>query len=226
DLWSYNHKHNEQNGENNRDGDDNNHSWNCGVEGETTDATVNALRRRLTRSALATLFCSLGVPFLTMGDERWRTQGGNNNAYCQDNEVSWLHWESTAESASMLAFVKQLIDFRRAHPELRRRTYFSGVVDAATGYADVTWLNAKGEPMTHEQWHCGDCQFFAARICGAPALLLLFNASASPVTCTLPPGDWRVVFDTALEPSFVEGESAARSGAHEVAARSVVAALG
>ncbi|NBO46783.1 MAG: glycogen debranching enzyme GlgX, partial [Actinobacteria bacterium] len=115
DLWSYNHKHNEQNGEQNRDGDDNNHSWNCGIEGETPDVAVNALRRRLARSALATLFCSLGVPFLTMGDERWRTQGGNNNAYCQDNEVSWLDWAPADESTAMRSFVTQLLRFRRAH---------------------------------------------------------------------------------------------------------------
>lgn len=202
DLWSYNHKHNEANGEGNRDGDDNNHSWNCGIEGETEDAEINALRRRIARSCIATMFCSLGVPFITMGDERWRTQRGNNNGYCQDSDLSWLEWGRTQESDVMLDFVKQLIAFRRKHPALRRRAHFTGKVSEVTGRPDIGWFDAAGEEMTHDKWHSEDCRFFAALIDGSAPLLLLFNASLESVECSLPGGAWFPIFDTAAEPSF------------------------
>lgn len=202
DLWSYNEKHNEANGEQNRDGDGNNHGWNCGVEGETDDAAINTLRRRIARSTLATMFCSLGVPFLTMGDERWRTQGGNNNGYCQDNELSWMDWTRTQESDTMLDFVKQLVHFRSKHPSLRRKTHFTGKVGEDTGRPDIAWFDAAGEDMTHEKWHSEDTRFFAAQMDGTPPLLLLFNASLDSLECKLPPGAWFPVFDTATEPSF------------------------
>jgi glycogen operon protein len=202
DLWSHNEKHNEANGEDNRDGDDNNHSWNCGAEGETSDVAIQALRRRMARSCLATMFCSLGVPFLNMGDERWRTQRGNNNAYCQDNALSWMDWCDTNESAEMLEFVKRLVRFRRDHPEVRRTSHFTGKINKATGRPDVTWLDAQGEPMTHEAWHNKECCYFAAVLDAPAPLLLLFNASPESIECKLPSGSWRLMFDTASEPPF------------------------
>ena len=128
DLVSYERKHNEANGEDNRDGTDDNRSWNCGVEGETDDAGRRDLRRRQVRNLLATLLLSTGVPMLVAGDELGRTQGGNNNAYCQDNEISWVDWSllGTRPGASLLELTARLIALRRAHPVLRRRAFFSG----------------------------------------------------------------------------------------------------
>ncbi len=209
DLWSYNGKRNQANGEDNRDGDNTNHSWNCGAEGETTDAAVIALRRGLVRASLATLFCSLGVPFLTMGDERWRTQQGNNNGYCQDNELSWLGWSEAGDSASILEFTQRMIGFRRERPELRRLRHFSGATDPTSGRRDVDWLDELGEPMSHHKWHEPARKFFAAMIDlgKGGAMLLTFNASADPVSFPLPKGRWRREFDTSLDRSFaVTGE--------------------
>jgi hypothetical protein len=124
DLVSYERKHNEANGEGNRDGDDSNHSTNCGFEGSTTNPQINEIRARLRRGMIATMFCSLGVPFLTAGDERGRTQRGNNNAYCQDSEISWLDWSTCDED--MLEFTRRITAFRREHSALRRSTYFNG----------------------------------------------------------------------------------------------------
>src|SRR3984893_8629941 len=126
DLVSYNEKHNEANGEGNCDGENNNNSWNCGFEGPTTDEAVNALRDRQRRNFLATLVLSQGVPMLCAGDEFCRTQNGNNNAYCQDNEISWLSWEHDARANSLLTFSRELLAFRRAHPVFRRPKFFQG----------------------------------------------------------------------------------------------------
>jgi isoamylase len=221
DLWSHHQKHNEANGENNRDGDDNNHGWNAGVEGETDDAAINAMRRRLARSALATMFCSLGVPFLTMGDERWRTQRGNNNAYCQDNEISWVDWSPSHEGESMHEFVKQLMLFRRTRRELRRTTHFTGKLSPATGRPDITWIDEKGAPMTHERWHSEKCHFFGAVVDARDPLLLLFNGSLEDLDCKLPLGMWRCIFDTAAEPSF-PSDPAIVTASRSIAGRSVV----
>ncbi|OAI58088.1 glycogen debranching enzyme [Verrucomicrobiaceae bacterium SCGC AG-212-N21] len=221
DLWGHNQKHNEANGEDNRDGDDNNHSWNAGVEGETNDESINAMRRRLARSCLATMFCSLGVPFLTMGDERWRTQRGNNNAYCQDNEISWVDWSATEDSAALLDFTSKLVRFRATHRELRRTAHFTGKLSSATGRPDLAWLDEKGAPMTHEKWHSEKSRFFAAVLDAKPPLLLLFNASLEDIECKLPAGKWRCVFDTAAEPSFPI-EPTIVSGSQTSAGRSVI----
>src|SRR5262245_33381372 len=126
DLVSYNDKHNEANGEDNRDGSNNNLSWNCGAEGPTDDPEVRALRARQTRNFLATLLFSQGVPMLTAGDEIGRSQRGNNNAYCQDNEVSWLDWELDDDKQALLRFAARVIGLRRAHPVFRRRDFFQG----------------------------------------------------------------------------------------------------
>jgi glycogen operon protein len=148
------------------------------------------------------MFCSLGVPFLNMGDERWRTQRGNNNGYCQDNELSWMDWAPSPESATMLEFVKQLVNFRSDHPAVRRTSHFNGKVSKVTGRADITWLDAQGGPMSHDKWRSDDCRFFAALLDAKAPLLLLFNSSPDRIECKLPDGKWRMVFDTATEPSF------------------------
>jgi glycogen operon protein len=139
DLVSYNRKHNEANGENNRDGLNENYSWNCGVEGPTADADVNALRRRQAKNLMATLLLSQGVPMLLAGDEFLRTQGGNNNAYCQDNEISWVDWELAEQNAEFLRFVRELIGLRYRHPTLRRQSFFRGPGPERVGGPDVTW---------------------------------------------------------------------------------------
>jgi glycogen operon protein len=224
DLWSYNHKHNEANLEGGNDGDNQNHSWNCGFEGGTSDVAINAMRRGLVRASLATIFCSLGVPFLLMGDERWRTQGGNNNAYCQDNELSWTDWNAEGEPAAMLEFTCQMIRFRRDHPELRRSRHFSGASDPFTGRRDIDWLDEHGEPMSHHKWHEPLRRFFAAVIdLGMRgAMLLIFNAMAEPVEFPLPKGVWRQKFDTSLEESFaVEGNVLPHGGPFASAPRSL-----
>ena len=152
DLVSYNHKHNEANLEGNRDGADDNRSWNCGVEGHTDDPAVSKLRRRRKRSLLTMLLLSQGVPMLLAGDEMGRTQGGNNNAYCQDNGVSWLNWGIGPDDRQLLDFVQRLIRLRRAHPVLRQVTFFKGHQVAAGGVKDIMWLRPDGTEMDEEGW--------------------------------------------------------------------------
>jgi glycogen operon protein len=151
DLTTYEHKRNEANGENNRDGDQHNRSWACGVEGETVDPAVNALRRRQARNLLSTLLLSSGVPMLSMGDEVRRTQHGNNNAYCQDGPLSWQPWDLAPDAEDLLQVTKQLIGLRRAHPVLRRRAFFTGRT-AADGVKDVAWFGASGREHTETEW--------------------------------------------------------------------------
>ncbi len=232
DVLSFQAKHNEANGEHNADGDNQNHSWNCGVEGETEDAAVLALRRKMARAMLATLFCSLGVPFLNAGDERWRTQRGNNNAYCQDNEISWIDWDETTDSRAMQSFVKLLALFRKSHPVLRSARHFDGRVDPATGRADIAWFDASGATMSREMWHTPETAFFAALMndpaqdegaLDQKALLFLFNTSPKDVAFPLPMGAWSLVFDTAREVSFVDTVESLKEGdSFPCEARSVV----
>src|SRR5262249_18234185 len=139
DLVSYNRKHNESNGEGNRDGMDENFSWNCGAEGPTDDLKVQSLRRRQARNLIATLLLSQGVPMLLAGDEFLRTQHGNNNAWCQDNEISWVNWNLAAENADFLRFVREMIALRKRHPALRRRTFLRGAGPDGTQRPDVIW---------------------------------------------------------------------------------------
>ncbi|HEX3061421.1 MAG TPA: glycogen debranching protein GlgX, partial [Usitatibacter sp.] len=152
DLVSYNEKRNEANGEENRDGTDNNLSWNCGAEGPTEDAAVNALREQQKRNFLATLLLSQGVPMLLAGDEVGRTQQGNNNAYCQDNEINWHDWYWDDARWSLLNFTKKMIRLRKAHPIFRRRDFFHGVLVGDSGRKDVAWLKPDGHEMTVEEW--------------------------------------------------------------------------
>jgi len=148
DLVSYNQKHNEANGEGNADGESHNRSWNCGAEGESDDPVVLKLRAQQQRNLLATLFLSQGVPMLSMGDELGRTQRGNNNAYCQDNEISWVNWSEIDEA--LLEFTRRLIAFRRAHPIFRRRRWFQG--RPIRGAVDIAWFKPNGEPMSDRDW--------------------------------------------------------------------------
>ncbi len=206
DLVSYSSRHNEANLENNSDGTPNNLSWNCGVEGATDDGAVTALRRRQMRNFLATLFLSQGVPMLQAGDEFARTQRGNNNAYCQDNELSWVDWRLRTSNAGQLEFVRTLARVRRQHREFRRETFLKGTPLRAGG-KDVTWLHMRGTEMTHEDWLDGDLRTFGAWFgrAGSPLgrLLLLFNASHLPQEFRLPPppaGEhWICRFDTAQD---------------------------
>ncbi|WP_309235566.1 glycogen debranching protein GlgX [Streptomyces sp. TRM64462] len=155
DLVSYERKHNEANGEDNRDGTNDNRSWNCGAEGETDDAAVNALRRRQMRNVLTTLLLSTGVPMLVAGDEMGRTQGGNNNAYCQDNEIGWVDWSLRDEpwAAELLALTRRLLRLRHTHPVLRRKAFFSGRPQGADGLRDLAWFTADGAEMTEGDWY-------------------------------------------------------------------------
>jgi isoamylase len=194
DLVCYDGKHNEANGEDNRDGTDDNRSWNCGVEGPTDDPDVNALRARQSRAMLSTLLLSFGLPLLLGGDEIGRTQGGNNNAYCQDNETSWFDWQ--AADGELRGYVQRLLALRRAHPVFRRQRFLTGA-DAA----ELGWYSSDGAPVTDKQW--ADPTMHAIGIYldgadapdsgadGAPLLdddfLILVNAWWEPVTFTIPP---------------------------------------
>ena len=206
DLVSYNERHNEANGENNADGHHNNMSWNCGVEGPTDDAAICALRRRQMRNFLATLFLSQGVPMLQAGDEFARTQLGNNNAYCQDNEISWVDWGLCGANQDLVNFVRLLAQLRRANVEFTRETFLKGTA-LRTGVKDVTWLHARGSEMTQDDWVDGTVRslgvWFGKRSHSAGRLLLLFNAADSVlafVLPALPAGDpWICRFDTARE---------------------------
>jgi isoamylase len=204
DLVSYNEKHNDANGEESRDGTDDNRSWNCGAEGETSDPAVLELRARQQRNLLATLFLSQGTPMMLAGDELGRTQQGNNNAYCQDNEISWIDWEHA--DRDLLAFTRQLIHFYRAHPSFRRRGWFSGD-------RDIVWLTPDGATMKAEHWQSernalavfldGTCltarDAWGQRVVD-DSFFVAINAFHEPVTFTIPPkigGSWHLVFDTA-----------------------------
>jgi len=198
DLVSYNEKHNDANGEHNRDGTDDNRSWNCGVEGESDDPAVNALRARQRRNFLATLFLSQGVPMILGGDELGRTQRGNNNGWCQDNELSWFDWD--AADGELLAFVRHLIRLRRAHPVFRRASFFSGTSVRGSGLPDVWWFRPDGRRMTQRDWQLPDGQTLGVFLNGREipertphgeriaddSFLLLFNASGAPIEFTLP----------------------------------------
>src|SRR5205823_355533 len=153
DLVSYDEKHNEANGEDNKDGTDDNRSWNCGVEGPTDDPDVNALRARQQRNFLATLLLSQGVPMMLSGDSIGHTQNGNNNAYCQDNELSWIHWNLGEAEQELLAFTQRMIALRKSHPVFQRRNFFQGRSIKGAGIKDIHWLMPNGHEMTDEEWN-------------------------------------------------------------------------
>jgi isoamylase len=233
DLVSYNEKHNEANGEGGADGEPYNRSWNCGVEGDTSDPEVLGLRRRQQRNFLATLLLSQGVTMLLGGDETGRTQRGNNNAYCQDNEISWYDWEHVDED--LLAFTRRLIALRREHPVLRRRRWFQG--HSIRGSVDLGWFKPDGSEMGDEDWDAGATRSVGIFLNGDAitdrdrrgqritddSFLLLFNAHSDPVDWTLPKqwGQWWELVTETADPAR-DGEVLESSATIGVGARSVV----
>ncbi|MFI1199612.1 glycogen debranching protein GlgX [Streptomyces sp. NPDC020883] len=219
DLVSHEHKHNEANGEDNRDGTHDNRSWNCGAEGATDDPEVAALRRRQLRNLLATLLLSTGVPMLVAGDEMGRTQGGNNNAYCQDNPTGWVDWSLLAEPhwRALAGLTARLIALRRAHPVLRRRAFFSGRPQRRGGLRDLAWFRPDGTEMTEQDWYAPGATL-AMYLSGNDipqrdargirvtddSFLAVLHAGADPLTLVLPglpwAGGYELLVDTSAEP--------------------------
>ena len=214
DLVSYNEKHNEANGSDNTDGTDENLSWNCGTEGPTDDESIISLRDRQIRNFLSTLMLSQGVPMLLGGDELFRTQGGNNNAYCQDNETNWYDWSLDNRACALLDFTRKMIAFRKDNPVLRRRKFFLGRSIRGTEIKDIMWFRADGEEMTQEDWESSWLRCLGVYLSGqmpgeisqrgesvtGNSLLLLINSYHEPITHTIPTllgdGPWSLVIDT------------------------------
>ncbi len=215
DLVSYNQKHNEANGEHNADGENHNLSWNCGVEGATNDRRVLELRARQRRNLLSTLLFSVGVPMISGGDELGRTQNGNNNAYCQDNEISWVEWEITPERREFLEFVRRVIRVWKEHPVLRRRKFFQGRRIRGAEVQDIAWLDPRGVEMTDEMWNSPDVRVLGVRLNGdaiqevdergerivGDTLLVMLNAAPEKTQFVLPATSpierWETLLDTA-----------------------------
>jgi isoamylase len=234
DLVAYNEKHNEANLEDNQDGSDSNRSWNCGAEGPTGDPEINALRARQQRNFIATLVLSLGVPMLLGGDELGRSQAGNNNAWCQDNELSWFDWEQTDDE--LREFTRRVIELRRREPVFRRQDFLLGE-ERRSELPDVLWLRPDGEVMNDEDWERGDAHALGMFLNGeeiphhdrhgnpveGASFLLLFNAHYEPLDFTMPasvPGRWEVVLTSDGEPS--EGTRRASGEALTLRDRSMV----
>jgi isoamylase len=246
DLVSYNEKHNEANEEGNNDGESNNQSWNCGVEGSSDDPEINALRARQQRNFLATTLLSQGVPMISHGDELGRTQNGNNNGFCQDNEITWVHWDKA--DTELLEFARSVSALRAAHPVFRRRRFFTGLPvrrKGADGQLDISWFRPDGSEMTDDDWGSGFGKSVAVYLngLGIPDLdsrgqrvtddsfVLCFNAHHEPIEFTLPPKDfgraWAPVVDTSAEivgpTANPEGQQPIPAGNNvQVAARAVV----
>ncbi len=233
DLVSYSVKHNAGNGEDGRDGSDDNRSWNCGFEGETGDAAVKALRCQQQRNFLATLLLSQGSPMILSGDELGRTQMGNNNAYCQDNEISWIDWEH--DDAELFRFTRRLIALRAAHPVLRRQRFFTGRV-VGGGLKDVRWLRRNGVEMTDEDWGSHERQSLTMILDGGliadrtatgervvdDTLAVLLHSAEDPCEWDLPPGEWEVLLDTAHPAEDLAARRVPHGGRLHVEARSLV----
>jgi isoamylase len=243
DLVSYNYKHNEANGEGGNDGESHNRSWNCGVEGETDDPAINALRLRQQRNFITTMMVSQGVPMLAHGDELGRTQRGNNNVYAQDNEISWVNWDFNADQKDLQAFTSAAISLRKTHPVLRRRRFFAG--DAKHGgkseLGDILWFKPDASEMDEADWNSGFARSVMVFLNGdaIPELdavgrpitddhfLLLFNAHTEPIRFTMPPAEfgqnWLVRLDTAagqVDPANVRPWRARST--HRVEAHSMI----
>ncbi|HZH64032.1 MAG TPA: glycogen debranching protein GlgX [Flavisolibacter sp.] len=238
DLVSYNEKHNEANGEGNNDGESHNRSWNCGVEGDTEDPEIIALRHKLRRNFLTTLFFSQGVPMLVSGDEMGRTQKGNNNAYCQDNELSWLDWENA--DTELLTFTKKLIHFSKRHPVFARRRWFKGQPIKGIGLEDIAWFQPDGSEMSEEAWQQDFAKSLGIYLNGRGIhsvgpkgeqivddnFYLVFNAHHEALLFKLPPkkfgSRWIKVLDTNLNYLEETGEKHKAGEEVNVEARSVV----
>jgi glycogen operon protein len=234
---SYNDKHNLANGEDNRDGSDDNRSWNCGAEGPTDDPEILVLRARQQRNFLVTLMLSQGVPMLLAGDEAGRTQQGNNNAYCQDNEISWIDWDRMDEA--LREFTRRLIAFRHHHPVFRQRCWFQGRVIHGADYSDIAWFNHIGEQAGEESWEGWSAKALGIFINGdtipnpnarsAPAtddtFYLIFNSSHEILEFTLPPDHWGKSWTTVLDTfqGWIDDATPLQAGNRlKVEARSVV----
>ncbi len=239
DLVSYNEKHNEANGEDNRDGNTNNASWNHGAEGPTQDPEINRLREQQKRNLFATLLLSQGVPMILAGDEFGRTQRGNNNAYCQDNEINWVDWYWDDPKWHLLNFVKRMIRLRKEHPLFRRRDFFHGVAVGEGGRKDVAWLKPDGNEMTPEEWEKDFARSLGMWLHGDSlpetdergralrdaSYLVLFNAHHDVIEFKLPdagPGvTWRTEIDTSFESGEPSSEVASPQGAYPLQGRSL-----
>ena len=237
DIVTYNEKHNEANGEDNKDGNSDNRSWNCGIEGPTDDPEINKLRSRQIRNMLATLLLSQGTPMLLAGDEFGRTQSGNNNAYCQDSEVSWLNWELQDKGKHLVHFVQQLCRLRHRFPILRRNRFYTGAYNEALGVKDLTWINANGREMEDEHWGDSNMKCFGMLMDGRAqptgiqkrggdaTLLLVINEHSDLVCFTLPESyggeEWAILIDTNNEENNPKGTF--KTGeCYEVTARSTL----
>ncbi|WP_409014844.1 glycogen debranching protein GlgX [Dyadobacter aurulentus] len=238
DLVSYNEKHNEANGEDNKDGAEDDSSWNCGVEGPTEDADINSLRNKQKRNFLTTLFLSQGVPMLVAGDEFGRTQNGNNNAYCQDNEISWIDWQKVDHD--LLAFTKGLIWFCKSHPSFQRRRWFQGLPVTGSDIEDIRWYSPEGQIMPDEDWENGFAKSMGVYLNGKgircvnydgkrltdDSFYIIFNAHDGPLDYILPPdkcGDpWHKVIDTSDAFIGEDGESFTQGSSISVQGRSVL----
>ncbi|MDQ0382079.1 glycogen debranching protein GlgX [Amycolatopsis thermophila] len=221
DLVSYNDKHNEANGEDNRDGTNDNRSWNHGAEGETDDPEIRALRARQARNLLATLLLSTGTPMLVAGDELWRTQGGNNNAYCLDDETSWLDWSGDPDATAMLAFTRRLVHLRAASPALRQPEFFEGRT-TPTGRPDLIWFRPDGEEMTEEDWFDGGRRTLMMWIDGSNSQsrtregeliadhswLLILHAGDEPAKVVLPGPEFGATLKPTLDTTTPDGSPA------------------
>ena len=214
DLVSYNEKHNEENGEDNNDGESHNTSWNHGEEGPTSDPEIRRLRNCQKRNILATLLLSQGVPMIVYGDEMGRTQNGNNNAYCQDNEISWVDWDLSPADRSFLAFVRRMIRIRKDHPAFKRRNFFQGRKIQGADVKDITWLNPDGQEMSDDEWDNSFARSLGLQMAGYSEdqydtegrpevdddFVLLFNAHHEEIPFTIPPNPedarWEVLVDT------------------------------
>lgn len=238
DLVSYNEKHNEANGEDNKDGESHNRSWNCGAEGPTDDAGVNKLRDRQKRNFLTSLFLSQGVPMLVAGDELGRTQNGNNNAYCQDNEISWLNW--SAADSILLEFTRKMVAFRKKHPVFRRRRWFLGRPIKGIGLEDIAWFLPSGSEMPDESWNHDFAKSLAVFLNGKGIRLvgpkgepvvddsfyIIFNAHYEPLDFILPEKKygnvWIKVIDTSTNHVAEDGEHYKPKQSITVESRSIV----
>jgi len=245
DLVSYDHKHNEANLDDNRDGHGENYSWNFGVEGPTDDPTINRLRMQQKRNLLATLLLSQGLPMLLAGDEFGRSQRGNNNAYCQDNDVSWLHWDALDGDGALVEFVRTLTRLRLSHPALRRTQFFLGRQIAQNGAKDITWLRPDGHEYTESDWGVAHARTLGVLLGGDPgdkfvsllghpelddSFLLLLNAHYEPVPFTLPApagiDRWEVAVDTAWPDPAPAGTPVPAGATVDVWPRSLVLLAG
>jgi glycogen operon protein len=220
DLVSYNEKHNDANGEDNNDGESDNRSWNCGAEGPTDDPTVNALRAGQQRNLLATLLLSQSVPMICHGDELGRTQGGNNNGYCQDNEITWVHWAEADND--LLDFTCAVSAIRAQHPVFRRRGYFDGMPvrrRGAEGLPDITWFTPDGAEMSEDDWDSGFGKAIAVYLNGNgigdrdprgqrvtdDSFIMLFNAHHEPIEFNLPPAEFASTWTALVSTTTANG---------------------